>query len=345
MNQYDLSRYVTAQQRDYQSALTEIKNGKKVSHWMWYIFPQIRGLGKSSTSQFYAIQSLDEAKAFLEHPYLGHNIIEISEALLSLDTSDTKVILGMTDVGTEKAKKKVKEAIDETAKVRDKNGYTTIGYALQAAEDVLKKNKATKGNGCVVLMSDGRQYYLKNGQRGSEAQETKLDNGAEIYKSESLEAALKDFKEKKWPVYTLEMSADIKDYYDEAGLHTPKEWKGNGGFKIPTGRFYMQHIADETGGEKFTAFTQLEVQNNFAGIFNKFYEGTEAGGILVNSEIKSGKANMDFDVAEMIAETNITITGNDMSKVNSIELTDPNRIPDRRRNGKSGRSADRRRKP
>lgn len=58
-------------------------------------------------------------------------------------------------------------------------------------------------------------------------------------------------------------------------------------------------------------------------IFNKFYEGTEAGGILVNSEIKSGKANMDFDVAEMIAETNITITGNDMSKVNSIELTDP----------------------
>ena len=84
-----------------------------------------------------------------------------------------------------------------------------------------------------------------------------------------------------------------------------------------------RHIADETGGEKFTAFTQLEVQNNFAGIFNKFYEGTEAGGILINSEIKSGKANMDFDVAEMIAETNITITGNDMSKVNSIELTDP----------------------
>ena len=97
MNQYDLSRYVTAQQRDYQSALTEIKNGKKVSHWMWYIFPQIRGLGKSSTSQFYAIQSLDEAKAFLEHPYLGHNIIEISEALLSLDTSDAYEVFGKPD--------------------------------------------------------------------------------------------------------------------------------------------------------------------------------------------------------------------------------------------------------
>ena len=87
LNQYDLSRYVTAQQRDYQSALTEIKNGKKVSHWMWYIFPQIRGLGKSSTSQFYAIQSLDEAKAF----------IEISEALLSLDTSDAYEVFGKPD--------------------------------------------------------------------------------------------------------------------------------------------------------------------------------------------------------------------------------------------------------
>ena len=64
---------------------------------MWYIFPQIRGLGKSSISQFYAIQSLDEARAFLEHPYLGHNIIEISEALLSLDTSDAYEVFGRPD--------------------------------------------------------------------------------------------------------------------------------------------------------------------------------------------------------------------------------------------------------
>ena len=283
----------------------------------------VNGLSPKAAKMFVDMMPVENAQIAIVA--FGANWGEDSYVYPGDTTSNTytKVILGMTDVGTEKAKKKVKEAIDETAKVRDKNGYTTIGYALQAAKDVLKENKAAKANGCVVLMSDGRQYYLKNGQRGSEAQETKLENGAEIYKSESLEAALKDFKEKKWPVYTLEMSADIKDYYDEAGLHTPKEWKGNGGFKIPTGRFYMQHIADETGGEKFTAFTQLEVQNNFAGIFNKFYEGTEAGGILVNSEIKSGKANMDFDVAEMIAETNITITGNDMSKVNSIELTDP----------------------
>lgn len=190
----------------------------------------VNGLSPKAAKMFVDMMPVENAQIAVVA--FGANWGEDSYVYPGDTTSNTytKVILGMTDVGTEKAKKKVKEAIDETAKVRDKNGYTTIGYALQAAEDVLKKNKATKGNGCVVLMSDGRQYYLKNGQRGSEAQETKLDNGAEIYKSESLEAALKDFKEKKWPVYTLEMSADIKDYYDEAGLHTPKEWKGNGGF-------------------------------------------------------------------------------------------------------------------
>ena len=199
----------------------------------------VNGLSPKAAKMFVDMMPVENAQIAIVA--FGANWGEDSYVYPGDTTSNTytKVILGMTDVGTEKAKKKVKEAIDETAKVRDKNGYTTIGYALQAAKDVLKENKAAKANGCVVLMSDGRQYYLKNGQRGSEAQETKLENGAEIYKSESLEAALKDFKEKKWPVYTLEMSADIKDYYDEAGLHTPKEWKGNGGFKIPTGRFYM----------------------------------------------------------------------------------------------------------
>ncbi|MCI5900327.1 MAG: VWA domain-containing protein [Lachnospiraceae bacterium] len=235
----------------------------------------------------------------------------------------TKIICEMTDVSTEEARERVKQAIDETSKIRDEKGYSTIGYALQAAKDMLNSNDTVQGNGCAVLMSDGRQYYLTGGKRGSEAQETKLENGAQVYKSASLEAALEAMKEKDWPVYTLEMAADIKDDYEEAERHTPSGWTGKGGFKIPTGRYYMQHIADETDGEKFTAFTQLEVQNNFAEIFNKFYEGTEAGGIEVNSEIKDGVASMDFDVSEMIAETNITITGDDMGKIESVELVDP----------------------
>ena len=94
---YDLERFVSAQERDYLTALAEIRHGRKRSHWMWYIFPQLRGLGMSSTSYFYGIENLEEAKAFLDDPFLGKNLIEISEALLSLDNSDARSIMGSPD--------------------------------------------------------------------------------------------------------------------------------------------------------------------------------------------------------------------------------------------------------
>ena len=86
-----------AHQTDYQRALTEIKNGKKVSHWMWYIFPQLKGLGCSFTSEYYGIQDLDEAKAYLADPILGRHLIEICNALLSLDTNDATEVMGRPD--------------------------------------------------------------------------------------------------------------------------------------------------------------------------------------------------------------------------------------------------------
>lgn len=93
----DISRFVSAQKRDYLQALSEIKAGHKRSHWMWYIFPQIDGLGYSSMAQFYAIKDLDEAKAFLNDMYLGKNLREISEALLNLECSDPGVVMGYPD--------------------------------------------------------------------------------------------------------------------------------------------------------------------------------------------------------------------------------------------------------
>ena len=85
------------QQQDYQTALTEIKNGRKRSHWMWYIFPQISGLGFSSTSQHYAIRDLKEARSYLNHPVLGSRLIEISEALLALEGNNANQIFGSPD--------------------------------------------------------------------------------------------------------------------------------------------------------------------------------------------------------------------------------------------------------
>lgn len=94
---YEISRFIKAHQSDYRRALSEIKNGKKVSHWMWYIFPQIKGLGRSSISEYYGIQDLNEAKAYLADPILGKHLIEICEVLLSLDTNDATEVMGRPD--------------------------------------------------------------------------------------------------------------------------------------------------------------------------------------------------------------------------------------------------------
>ena len=92
-----LEKFVTAQNRDYATALREIRNGRKRSHWIWYIFPQIQGLGMSSTAQYYGIRDLEEAKDYMEHPVLGPRLVEISEALLGLDSSDPGAVMGFPD--------------------------------------------------------------------------------------------------------------------------------------------------------------------------------------------------------------------------------------------------------
>lgn len=96
-DQFDLTRFVSAQAHSYEQALKEVLNGKKQSHWMWYIFPQIRGLGRSSTSQRYGIASANEAYAYLEHELLGPRLIVISEATLSIEGRSAADIFGRHD--------------------------------------------------------------------------------------------------------------------------------------------------------------------------------------------------------------------------------------------------------
>ena len=92
-----LERFIEPQEQDYEQALKEIRNGRKVSHWIWYIFSQLRGLGKSYMSDYYGIRDLDEAKAFLQDPYLGKHLQKISEALLNLDNDNATQIMGRPD--------------------------------------------------------------------------------------------------------------------------------------------------------------------------------------------------------------------------------------------------------
>ncbi len=94
---HDLGRFVQAQSDDYAQALDEIKAGRKRSHWMWYVFPQVDGLGSSSMARRYAIQSIAEARAYLDHPVLGPRLVEIAEAALGVEGRSASEIFGSPD--------------------------------------------------------------------------------------------------------------------------------------------------------------------------------------------------------------------------------------------------------
>ena len=93
----DLSRFIKAQDSSYEEALSEIKSGRKRSHWMWYIFPQFKGLGYSETSKYYSIKDMDEAKRYLNHPILGERLKLITKELLALDENNANNVFGSPD--------------------------------------------------------------------------------------------------------------------------------------------------------------------------------------------------------------------------------------------------------
>ncbi len=94
MSEYDLERFVLAQERDYPIALREMQAGRKESHWIWYIFPQQKGMGRSYNSQYYGLEGVDEAKAYMEHPVLGVRLREICRALLRNSGKDIRFVMG-----------------------------------------------------------------------------------------------------------------------------------------------------------------------------------------------------------------------------------------------------------
>jgi uncharacterized protein (DUF1810 family) len=96
-NTIDLSRFTTAQESIYDSVLAELRNGRKRTHWMWYIFPQLDGLGFSATSKYYAIKSIEEARQYLNHPVLGKRLLECAETVLAVEGRSVAEIFGYPD--------------------------------------------------------------------------------------------------------------------------------------------------------------------------------------------------------------------------------------------------------
>lgn len=94
---HDLQRFVDAQAGVYPTALGELRAGRKASHWMWFVFPQVEGLGRSPTARFYALAGLDEARAYLAHPVLGPRLRECVAAILALPGDDAHAVFGSPD--------------------------------------------------------------------------------------------------------------------------------------------------------------------------------------------------------------------------------------------------------
>ncbi|MGY1636631.1 DUF1810 domain-containing protein [Geodermatophilus sp. SYSU D00742] len=94
---HSLDRFVQAQDGVYEAALRELRAGAKRGHWMWFVFPQVAGLGRSPTARHYAVSGLPEARAYLDHPVLGPRLVDCARALLDLDTTDAVRVLGPVD--------------------------------------------------------------------------------------------------------------------------------------------------------------------------------------------------------------------------------------------------------
>ena len=113
----DLERFIEAQDNMYSVALKEVKNGKKKSHWMWYIFPQIKGLGTTEISNYYAIENLEEGISYLENPILKNRLLEISQAVLDLNVKNIEEVLGSIDSLKLKSSMTLFHEIDKEEKV------------------------------------------------------------------------------------------------------------------------------------------------------------------------------------------------------------------------------------
>jgi uncharacterized protein (DUF1810 family) len=94
---FDLQRFVDAQAQTYEQALSELRHGEKRTHWMWFVFPQIAGLGRSGMAQRFAISGLPEARAYAAHPTLGRRLVECARVLTDLDTADAVAVFGSVD--------------------------------------------------------------------------------------------------------------------------------------------------------------------------------------------------------------------------------------------------------
>lgn len=154
MKNEGLERFVKAQEPFYAQALQEIRNGHKASHWMWFIFPQLQGLGHSPTAQYYAVQDRAEAKAYMDHPLLGGRLLEISGELTRLKSCDAREVFGWPDDMKLKSSMTLFEAVSEEPVFGQVLDKFFAGERDRLTLDFLEKEKKDKGRYTVRTDAD-----------------------------------------------------------------------------------------------------------------------------------------------------------------------------------------------
>jgi uncharacterized protein (DUF1810 family) len=120
LRSFDLGRFIKAQNDKYEgydSALSEIRQGRKQGHWIWYVFPQLKNLGRSSTAQFYGINGIAEAQVYLDEPVLRERLLEISQTLFEIEETNPVKVLGHTDSMKVKSSMTLFTAADPTIEI------------------------------------------------------------------------------------------------------------------------------------------------------------------------------------------------------------------------------------
>lgn len=202
-------------------------------------------------------------------------------------------------------KQEVKSSVDaikaEGAKADGAQTYTQVGYALETANDILKKNNSKKDSACIVLMSDGR---LTEKEKIKKKDAYKSGN-LTLFKS--VENSIKVAKENEWPIYCLELNYD--------GLKSGDSWQKN------TAIQQMTRIAEGTDGKRIEVNSPSQIYEAFTEIFSRFYENENFEVSVLT--LTDGKATKEFNVPDMTAEASITISGTETAQIDSVEITDP----------------------
>lgn len=215
-----------------------------------------------------------------------------------------KVAYNLNTVSIEE-KQEVKSTVDavkaEGAKADGAQTYTQVGYALETANDVLKKNNSKKDSACIVLMSDGRLTE----QEKIKKKDAYKSGNVTLFKS--VENSIKTAKENEWPIYCLELNYD--------GLKSGDSWQKN------TAIQQMTRIAEGTDGKRIEVNSPSQIDEAFTEIFSRFFENENFEVSVLT--LTDGKATKEFSVPDMTAEASITISGTETAQINAVEITDP----------------------